>query len=351
MLSAENRGTVDSGRDPIVVLASDENFAMPLATTVRSAIEHLSPELTLRIFVLDGGIKDTTKERLIRSWPARRFKVDWVRVDGASLGAPTTMQGSISCYFRILIPRVLPTHIRRAIYLDSDLFICADLGRLWSQDAASNLCLAVQDCGAPYIDSSQALPNYAACAPYIHYSRPISNFRELGLDPKAPYFNSGVLVIDLDGWRREDITGQVIDCLAKNAAHVHLWDQYALNVVLTRRWGSLDRRWNQGCHVYQFPSWEQSPYDKETLEQQRDDPYIVHFTTAHKPWRASCRHPLREQFLDCLQRTNWAGWQIPRLEIVAEALKAQERRFRHGRRWLRDRALSAFSGDRKRSAA
>lgn len=348
MLSAENRTAAEA--DPIVVLASDENFAMPLATTVRSAIEHLSPRLKLRIFVLDGGIKDSTKERLIRSWPAGRFNIDWIQVDGVSLGAPT-MQGSISCYFRILIPRVLPSNIRRAIYLDSDLFIRADLGRLWSQDSTGHLCLAVQDCGAPYIDSSQALPNYAACAPFIHYSRPIPNFRELGLDPMAPYFNSGVLVIDLGAWRREDITGQVIDCLIKNAAHVHLWDQYALNVVLTRRWGSLDRRWNQGCHVYQFPTWEQSPYDKQTLAQQRDDPYIVHFTTAHKPWRASCRHPLRQQFLDCLERTDWAGWRIPRLEIVAEALKTQERRFRHGRRWLRDRAWSALSGNRKRSAA
>ena len=309
---------------------------MPLATTVRSAIENLSPDVKLRIFVLDGGIEESTKERQIRSWPSGRFEIKWIRVDGSSLGDLATMQGSISCYFRILIPRVLPGNIHRAIYLDSDLLICSDLARLWSQDSTGNLCLAVQDCGAPFIDSSQAVKNYHDCAPYIHYPQPIPNFRELGLDPKAPYFNSGVLLFDLDRWRREDTTSQIIECLAKNAQHVHLWDQYALNVVLTGRWGNLDRRWNQGCHVYRFPSWELSPYDKETFDQQRDDPYIVHFTTAHKPWRASCRHPLREEFIRCLQRTDWAGWRIPRLEVVAEALRTQERLFRHSRRWLRD---------------
>jgi lipopolysaccharide biosynthesis glycosyltransferase len=351
MLSVKNDTIIGSIRDPVVVLASDEKFAMPLATTIRSAIENLSPDVRLRIFVLDGGIEEPTKERLIRSWPAGRFEINWIHVDGSSLGSLTTMQGSISCYFRILIPRVLPSNIHRAIYLDSDLLIRADLAHLWSHDAAGNLCLAVQDAGAPYIDSSQALKNYQACAPYIHYSQPIPNFRELGLDPRAPYFNSGVLLIDLDAWRGEDLTGQIIECLAKNAQYVHLWDQYALNVVLAGRWGSLDRRWNQGCHVYGFPTWELSPYDRETFDQQRNDPYIVHFTTAHKPWRASCRHPLRHDFIDCLQRTDWAGWRIPRLEILTETLRTQERRFRHGRRWLRDHTWSALSASRKRSAA
>jgi lipopolysaccharide biosynthesis glycosyltransferase len=158
-------------------------------------------------------------------------------------------------------------------------------------------------------------------------------------------------MIDLDGWRREDITSQLITCLTENAEHVHLWDQYALNVVLARRWGELDRRWNQGLHVYQFPSWELSPYSREVLDQQRNDPFIVHYTTSRKPWKASCQHPQRERFLDCIQRTDWAGWRIPRLEILAEALKAQERRFRHGRRWLRDRTLGTLSGNRKRPAA
>lgn len=351
MLSSNNGLTFKSDRDPVVVLASDENFAMPLAATVRSAIENLSPDVRLRIFVLDGGLRESTKVRLIRSWPAGRFEISWIRVDGASLGGPATMQGSISCYFRMLIPRLLPSDIHRAIYLDSDLLICADVSRLWSVDLTDNLCLAVQDCGAPFIDSTLAIANYQDCAPYIYHSQPIPNYRELGLDPKAPYFNSGVLLIDLDGWRREDITSDLIECLARNAQHVHLWDQYALNIVLANRWGNLDRRWNQGCHILRFPNWESSPYDKETFDQQRDDPYIVHFTTSQKPWRASCQHPLREKFINCIQRTDWAGWRVPRLEIAAEVLRIQERRFRHGRRWLQNKAWNVLSGRRKRSAA
>jgi lipopolysaccharide biosynthesis glycosyltransferase len=336
MLSQKSTSRAADGQ-PVVVLAADEAFAMPLATTVRSAIERLAPNARLRIFVLDGGIAETTKERIVRSWPHGRFEINWVRVDSSALGdRPIAMRNSIACYFRILIPRVLPNDIERAIYLDSDLFIQADLSELWRQDLADNLCLAVQDCGAPYIDSTQALKNFKKCAPYICYPQPIPNFRALGLKPTAPYFNSGVLLIDVAGWRRNDISSQLVECLSKNAPYVKLWDQYALNVVLSNHWGSLDRRWNQGQHIYEFPTWDLSPYDRETFEQQRDDPYIVHFTTDDKPWRASCEHPYQNEFLQCVQRTDWAGWRMPRREKFAAALKVQERRIRRIRDYAKD---------------
>ena len=119
---------VDAGRDPIVALAADENFAMPLAVTVRSALERLSPERTLRIYVMDAGLTDATKERLERSWADGRYEVTWVSVDSSALGgAPISGHVNLVSYYRILMPRVLPADVDRVIYLDADLVIRADL--------------------------------------------------------------------------------------------------------------------------------------------------------------------------------------------------------------------------------
>jgi lipopolysaccharide biosynthesis glycosyltransferase len=330
--------------DPIVVLAADDRFAMPLAATVRSALDNLAADARLRIFVLDGGLRERTKQRLLRSWPAGRYEVEWLRVDARALaGVPVSGHVNVVSYFRILIPRLLPRDVRRVIYLDSDLVISADLARLWAHDMSGHLCLAVQDCSSPYIDSAQALANYSRCGAYLASIEPIRNHRQLGLDPRAPYFNAGVLVIDLDAWRAADLSTQLLECLAANRKHVRWWDQYAMNVVLAGRWGRLDLRWNQGSHIYRYPTWQQSPFDQVSYDEQRDDPYIVHFTTRHKPWRASCRHPLARRFFDYLERTDWAEWRMPRLELVLEAIKAQERRFRHGRRRLRDWARQWLS--------
>ena len=78
MLSTHAGTTAARDRDPIVVLAADDNFAMPLAATIRSALENLAPDRMLRIYVLDGGIEDATKERLVQSWHADRYRIAWI---------------------------------------------------------------------------------------------------------------------------------------------------------------------------------------------------------------------------------------------------------------------------------
>lgn len=43
--------------DPIVVVcAADNNYAMPLSVTIRSALENLGSDRHLLLFVIDGGI-------------------------------------------------------------------------------------------------------------------------------------------------------------------------------------------------------------------------------------------------------------------------------------------------------
>jgi lipopolysaccharide biosynthesis glycosyltransferase len=339
-------------RDPVAVLAADERFAMPLAATVRSALENLSPDVTLRMFILDGGITLETKGRLVQSWPEGRYSVEWIKVDDSALaGSPVSGHVNIVSYYRILIPRLLPADVHRVIYLDSDLIICADLARLWDNDLAGNACLAAQDCSAPYLDSSVAVANLAQSGAFICSHRPVPNYRALGLPAEAPYFNAGVLLIDLDLWRREDLSEQLMSCLQQNQGHVQWWDQYALNVVLTGRWGQLDSRWNQGSHIYEYPSWDRSPFDRRSFEQLRDDPYIVHFTTRDKPWEASCRHPLKQKFFDVVDRTAWAGWRPPLVRVMLELLKVSERQLRHGRKWLSRQAAQWLDGMRRRPAA
>jgi lipopolysaccharide biosynthesis glycosyltransferase len=352
MVSTRAGSSAGQDRDPIVVLAADDNFAMPLATTVGSVLDHLAPDRKLRLYIMDGGIEDATKKRLLRSWPEGRYSVEWLGVDASVLaGLPHSGHISLVSYYRLLIARVLPSELQRVIYLDSDLIVRADLARLWDHDLSGQWCLAVQDCSAPYMDSSQVLANYPICQPHLGSVQPVPNFRELGLKADAAYFNAGVLLVDLAAWRNADLSRQSLECLDEHRQHVLWWDQYALNVVLAGHWGPLDARWNQGSHVFMYPTWEQSPFDRQTYEQLRNDPHVVHFTTREKPWLPLCRHPFRGEFFEVLDRTAWAGWRPSRITLVLELLRTQERRLRHGRKWLRKQARQWFQENSKRAAS
>ena len=298
-----------TSRDPIVVLAADERFAMPLAVTVRSLLDNLGPNRIPQLFVLDGGILPETKQRLTRSWTTNApYKLNWIAVDEICLeGIEASGHVTVAAYYRILMPRLLPSTIERVLYLDSDLLVVDDVGKLWDCDLGDHLCLAGQEFYAPFMDASLVLPYFERLRQFIT-SRPVPNYEALGLAPDLPYFNSGVLLIDLRAWREHHIELELLQCLRDHREHVRWWDQYALNVVLARRWGQLDARWNQGSHIYNFPSWRFSHLDRRTFRNILKHPAIVHFTSPEKPWHANSSHPWRKEFFRYLDRTDWAGW-------------------------------------------
>jgi lipopolysaccharide biosynthesis glycosyltransferase len=315
----------DPARSSIgLVCAADDAFSMPLATTVRSVLDHLGESRRLRLFVIDGGISDRNKARLLESWGDGRLVVEWLPARLELLeGLANDGRISVASYFRILIPLLLPTDVERVLYLDADLLVRRDIGELWDEPFAGAHCLAVQDIGAPYLDATRVLRNFDRCSAWLAGATPIPNFRELGLPHDARYFNAGVMSLDVARWRADDIANGLLRCLSDNKEHVLWWDQYALNVVLCGKWQVLDPRWNQMSRIFKFPSWEQSPVDEMTFQAIKDDPYIVHFSSIPKPWQARCRHPRREEYLACLDRTAWAGHR-PRRWDAAKAWSSQQ---------------------------
>lgn len=295
--------------DIVLACAADDGFALPLATTVASVLDHLAPGRKLSLYILDGAISAENRRRLEACWSPDRLTCHWIQLPAERLaGLPISGHINPLTYFRLLLPTVLPESMSKAIYLDSDVIVLSDLAGLWNLPLDGHLCLAAPDVACPCIDASKALPNYRRCAEYLASVRPIRNHARLGIPATAGYFNGGVMVIDLKRWRDADLAQRFLRCLGENRRYVKYWDQYALNVVLAGRWGKLDVRWNQGAHIYRYPSWKESPFDQPQYQQIVMDPYVVHFSSPSKPWHYDCAHPYRDRFYEYLDRTAWRGW-------------------------------------------
>jgi lipopolysaccharide biosynthesis glycosyltransferase len=307
------RTNTSTEHDVVVVSAADDNYAMPLAVTIRSTLDTLDPRRRLRLYVLDGGLGDNTKDRLLRSWSDPRLSVEWIQPDMSQVGdLMVSHQVNVVTYLRLLMPYLLPTHVARAIYIDADMLVRRDLGELWDEPQGSHAVLAAPDAAAPVFDAPAALRNFENCRSYLAAHTPIANYRELGLPADARYFNGGLLVANLDLWRREKLADTMLRCLREHREHVLWWDQYALNVVLAGRWRAFDERWNQGAHIYAYPNWRLSPFDRATFAQLRIAPWIVHFCSPSKPWHYFCHHPFTRDFYRCLDQTDWRGWRPER---------------------------------------
>jgi lipopolysaccharide biosynthesis glycosyltransferase len=287
----------------VVVCAADDKYAMPLTATMRSALDNLTPDRNIILFIIDGGIQPRRKKQILHSLNSTQCEIRWVQNPNSSITRDqdskdfVSKMGSLNphvtlaAYYRLLIPELLPPEFDKAIYLDSDLIVLGNLGDLWDIEIGENYLLAVQDMLTPYVSCPSGLLNY----------------KELGLLPESRYLQSGVLVLNLQKWRSKNVTAAMMEYLQNNKQYIRWDDSDILNAVLANKWETIDPRWNQLPFVHDSRSWENCPFPQEFQHNLIHHPYIIHYSTALKPWNSSA-HPATHLFYKYLDRTSWAGW-------------------------------------------
>lgn len=289
--------------------AVDEGYALPLAVMVRSVLDQAPKDSALHIFILDGGLSESTRSKLDHSWRDSRLRATWLHPDLSSTSdLAVSNHISRATYLRLLLDTVLPDHVKRLLYLDADVLVRRDLHILWQEPLNGNIVLAAQDAGAPVLDAASTLPNFERCKKFLVSGLPVPNYRDFPLEPGRKYFNAGVMLIDMQAWRAQQIGERCLELLREQRDKAQWWDQYAMNVVLDGCWGELDPRWNQGARIYAYPSSEQSPFDEDTFCKLRDDPWIVHFSAHIKPWHYHSDHRYTAEFRAKLRHTAWSTW-------------------------------------------
>jgi lipopolysaccharide biosynthesis glycosyltransferase len=288
-----------------IVCALDNSYVMPMASMVASLLHNLASDQSVQLFIIDGGIQPQQKSRFTRSLDETRCQVNWMLPQPELLRRVERMTVSghiaLSAYYRILIPELLPEVVEKVIYLDCDLIVLGNLKELWDLDLQSSYLLAAQDTGVQYVSSDNGLMNY----------------RELRIPPETKYFNSGVLVINLKQWRQDNICWEIVAYIENNISRIRWHDQDALNAVLFDHWQELPPWWNQIPAIYDFQSWQESPFPQDVYEHTLHQPDIVHFATSRKPWN-SFDHRDAELFYDYLDRTAWRGWRLTRSRQIIQ---------------------------------
>jgi lipopolysaccharide biosynthesis glycosyltransferase len=244
-----------------IVTACDESYAMPLATALRSLVDANRSGRLLEIFVLSSQFTQQTKEKVGNSLPQGSAQVRWLNVDIDSFRDLSTLPHiSTMTFARTLLPYCFPSSTSRLLYLDADILVLGDLSALWETDLEGNAFGAVVD------------------------SHSFINAKRLGLTTgikgesagvMAEYFNAGVLLVDLQKWRQEQVSEQAINYLVDNPRSL-LADQDALNISSGGRWKRLDSRWNCLHH----------PAGGFYKMQPEQRPSIIHYAGRGKPWFA-----------------------------------------------------------------
>lgn len=252
------------------------------------------------VYVFCDGISEADKERLRLSYGLPNISfIDLTDEMGRYFAArPVNHHLSRTAYARILMPLVLKES-GRLLYIDCDTLVNAPLAPLAQLDM-QGLALAAVD------DIAREVPE-----------RHAKRNRDIGLPEEMRYFNSGVLLIDLDRWRHEKISERTVDFVNAHPT-LPMMDQDALNGALRGQWLALDESWNMHRRL------EKGVYKGDPSVWA--DARIVHFIGQVKPNYTDCNHPARDLYFEHRARTPFAS--VPLKTKFGRKIEKRVRRLR-----------------------
>ncbi len=182
---------------------------------------------------------------------------------GCFSDAPILLHYTKEMYYRLLAFKFLPPDIDRIIYLDPDILVINRIRTLYETDIKGSL--------------------YAAAYHNVISIKEINKLRLNAYDIDA-YYNSGVLLMNLDLQRKQVEEKVIYDFVEKNRAKLIMPDQDILNALYAKKIKSLDEKlYNYDARYYRYYKlvsnglWDMEHVIRNTV--------FIHFCGKKKPWR------------------------------------------------------------------
>lgn len=286
-----------------VLYATDENYVRHAAASMLSLWDHNRSVRELTVHVLSMGITEESRAALdeLAASFGREVKVyelgDISQWFDFSFNAGGFAQSTLA---RLFMARVLPESVERVIYIDCDTVVLDSLEDMFSLDMGSNYLGMVAE-------------------PTANKGRR----KQLDMPDSQPYFNAGILLVNLALWRRENAENTVLCFYRDKGGNLTAPDQDAINGAFVGRIMELEPRYNYGSIQLYYPWKAQkkmsapTPFmSEESYRRGTQKPAIIHFLGEERPWRAGNRHPYTPEYDKYLGMTPWKdtpkdeGWRL-----------------------------------------
>lgn len=280
-----------------VMYAMDDNYVEIAGVSMESLLDKNREVEELRLIIVTDGISNISRKKLRNT--AEKYgreiifieKPDIRGLTGTSL---TTLRWSDSAFSRLYADQILKEYpdIDKVLYLDCDTLVMDNLEALWNTDIREYVAAGVLEC----------MGNW--------------HKRIIGIKPSDNFFNSGVLLMNIDKWRNEHIAQKCTDYIRSRKGKIEYVDQGVVNGVLTRRMKVLNSpRYNLTALSWDF-SYEEMliyrkpdhGYSKQKWERAKNNPAIIHFTTSFlstRPWYEGSHTPYTKLWRMYKAKSEW----------------------------------------------
>lgn len=239
------------------------------------------------IHIISGELSEDSQKKLTE-WIEHKYgnKVHFYMVSKEILHNCPIKESyiSLAAYYRLFLESILPLNLSKILYLDCDLVVTGSLKDFWDVDISHCAVGCVEDM----------------------WSEKADNYTRLNYDASFSYFNSGVLLINLDFWRKIGFEAKAIQFIKDHAKELIFFDQDILNALLHDQKIFLPLKYNLQDGFYRV----KHRIQKQTVEDVNRalaTPIVIHYTGGKKPWNYNSMHPCKDAYFKYLDMTEWQG--------------------------------------------
>lgn len=192
-----------------IVFCINDVYAQYIRVTIKSIIEN-HHNCDIYIHVLTDYISNSNREilyEIVRNLyhvSLHIYEVDDTPICGLKNGHWTKYT-----WYRLLIPNTLPNKIERVLYLDADTLVVSDLNNIFSINMDEKSIAAVED---------------------IH-STDKDVYNRLRYDSSKKYICAGVMLMNLDYWRKNQLSEKMVNWAKQNSNIIVAPDQDTINYI------------------------------------------------------------------------------------------------------------------------
>lgn len=191
---------------------------------------------------------------------------------------PISSWVTVQAWFRIMIPTLCPD-IDKVLYLDCDTLVNSSVNELWDIELKDNYLAGVKD--------------ILRCKEHLIRLRMKSD----------SYFNSGVLLINCDAFRKNNVVQQIKDIVRSKKYKIKFCDQDTLNLIADTKKINLPMKFNYMENWWHNGYFEYYGVDEILYLEARKNPIIVHLS-GKKPTNKNCNHSQKENWWKYAKLTN-----------------------------------------------
>lgn len=251
-------------KDVDILVTIDANYIHPLTVMLKSlAVSNLNEE-SITVYVMSRDLTEKHIAIIRDAIREPRVRLSLCRVDEPIIhAAPSSRRYPLTIYDRLFAAFYLPESLDRILYLDPDLVVIRPLDQLWSLPLGNHL--------------------YAA-ASHLGKAGDIFNSVRVDAEKVVPYFNSGVLLMNLAALRAEQDPQKVVAYIANHWESLLLPDQDILTGLYGKRIIPIDP------YIYNMTERLLTraalrPQSEVNAQWVLENSCIVHYIGRNKPWK------------------------------------------------------------------